>query len=212
MSEGQGAPSGASRKNVWYAGLLKQTLPWKNTEDFRRLADLNTRFMISLFGQGVKRIFLYSQHSYRHFGRLPLYPVLIQADGFPHPQLVAHSALACRMEGKTFRKMVPLKEDVFAFLFEGQNSSFAAILPKRNCLPFRLLSKSPSLKGYDLWGNPLAFPVRENRCVFYVEAPVPAEKLLKALHLEKCGSGETTAESSFPADEKGGRGTNGNES
>ncbi len=184
MSEGQGAPSGASRKNVWYAGLLKQTLPWKNTEDFRRLADLNTRFMISLFGQGVKRIFLYSQHSYRHFGRVPQYPVLIQADGYPHPQLVAHSALASRVEGKTFRRMVPLKEDVFAFLFEGEKCSFAAILPKRNCAAFLLSSRLPEVKGYDLWGNPLAFPVRENHCVFYVEAPVPAEKLLKALRVD----------------------------
>lgn len=190
MSEGQGAPSGASQKSVWYAGLLKQTLPWRNTEDFRRLADLNTRFMVSLFGQGVKRIFLYSQHSYRHFGRIPLYPVLIQADGFPHPQLVAHSALAGRMEGKTFRKMLPLQEDVFAYLFEGEDSSLAAVLPKRNCTPFRLYSESPLLKGYDLWGNPLVFPIRENRCVFYVEAPVPAEELLKALRVGNRKSGD----------------------
>lgn len=179
MSEGQGASFSVSGggSSLRYAGMYRHTVPWENREDFTRLADNNVRYVVSLLGAGVKRVFLYSAHCYKDLASAPSFLVLFNADGYPHPMLAAHSAMARRLENTQFRRVRQLADGLYLWLFQGEGRSAAVISRRSTAAGGAVNTRLPSVKAADLYGNPLAFPLRPKDTVIYLETPENVDKL-----------------------------------
>lgn len=151
MSEGQGTSSGSSGVGCRMSGLLRN-VPWpaETPEFYTSLADMTCRYILSLLAEGNRRVFLYSSHSYTSMARPPNFLVLLGADGYAHPELVAHAALARMIESKTF-------ENRFAFGRDGVAYSF--VCPGERAVAYSELSRDEIRdllkKGpvFDLYGN-----------------------------------------------------------
>lgn len=155
MSEGNGTRGGDVPLNFEgrddFAGMYKHTIPWKSTDDYTNSADMNCRFILSHLALGVKRIFLYSDHCYSHLLSAPTFPVLLAADGYPHPSLVAFSNMAWQLEDRRFVKCIPVGKKVWAYLFEGRGRVVAVISGERNGqFTFK---PDDSMEVIDLFGN-----------------------------------------------------------
>ncbi len=183
MSEGQGASGGSvsGDKSLRYAGMYKHTVPWENREDFSAIADRNVRYLLSMLGCGVRRIFLYSAHCYMDFASAPNFLVLFCADGSPHPMLAAHSAMARRLEGMKFVRRTALRKDLWAYLFSDGKRSVAVVSGRYTAKKTTVDCSLKGAKGSDLYGNPLTFPTEFNGTVFYVESPSAPDALGRSL-------------------------------
>ena len=109
------------------------------------------------------------------------FSVLEQTDGFPSPQLAAHSALARRIDGRRFREVFEAAPGVWCYLFESAGGTTAVIIPRRFAESVELNCGLREASGADLFGNPLALPMRSGDTLRYVEAPVSAEEMKKSL-------------------------------
>lgn len=183
MTEGQGAsqPTISGDVSLRYAGIYKATVPWKNEEDHRSLSDRNIRFLVSLQSLGVKRIFLYSSHTFDDLARAPQFLVLLQADGFPHPMLAAHSAYARRVEGKQFVKAFSPGPGLWIYLFRGEGKTLGVCAPRPEAAGKRFDCALPEVSGSDLYGNRLPLPAELPREVFYLETAATPEELEQAV-------------------------------
>ena len=183
-TEGQGCASG----NLGYPsepqiGLHFHSIPWLNRFDYIADADRQMRYLISNLAAWMKRIYLYSGKSGKYVGIMKpaAFSVLEQTDGFPSPQLAAHSALARRIDGRRFREVFEAAPGVWCYLFESAGGTTAVIIPRRFAESVELNCGLREASAADLFGNPLALPMRSGDTLRYVEAPVSAEEMKKSL-------------------------------
>jgi len=177
MSEGSPLSNGSSRGDA-LVGIYSRILPWENVERSERQADDVTRYTMSLLNCGVKRVFLYTAHGHQNLTRTA-FQLLLSGDGYAHPSLAALSAFAYLAEDAKFVKYVELQPGVFAALYQrADGSSFAAICGKRQARA-EITCKAPDAKAFDLYGNPISFPVQYKGLLEYVTSSVDAETLEK---------------------------------
>ena len=187
-TEGHGCTSG----NLGYPsepqlGLHLHSIPWINQFDFIADADRQMRYLISNLACGMKRIYLYSGNSGKYVGIIKpaAFCALEQTDGFPSPQLAAHSALARRIDGRTFREVFEPAPGVWCYLFESESGTTAVIIPRRSARNMELNCGLQGASASDLFGNPLSLPMRSGDTLRYMEAPVPAKMLKKSLSVQR---------------------------
>ena len=187
-TEGHGCTSG----NLGYPaepqlGLHLHSIPWINRFDFIADADRQMRYLISNLACGMKRIYLYSGNSGKYVGIMKpaAFCALEQTDGFPSPQLAAHSALARRIDGRTFREVFEPAPGVWCYLFESESGTTAVIIPRRSARDMELSCGLQGASASDLFGNPLSLPMRSGDTLRYMEAPVPAKMLKKSLSVQR---------------------------
>ncbi len=187
MSEGQGASLGSQTgdTSMRYVGLYRHTVPWENSEDYHSVSDRNVRYHLSLLANGVDKVYLYSAHCYFNLARVPYFLVMFNADGYPHPMLAAYSAMTQRLEGLRFKRLLQLADGVYAYIFDDGKRSTAVIAPRPGGQGVRVAGDLPELRAADLYGNPLALPAACTDRVFYLSAPVPADRLADSLRAEK---------------------------
>ena len=183
MSEGNGTRGGEVPLNSEgkddFAGLYKHTITWKSTDDYANAADMNCRFVLSHLALGVKRVFLYSDHCYSHLLSAPTFPVLLGADGYPHPSLAAFSNIAWLLEDRKFVKCIPVGEKVWAYLFEGRGTVVAVISGERNG---RFTFKpADGMELIDLFGNRITGQAGYKGHLLYVTSSLPLAKFEQVL-------------------------------
>ena len=160
MSEGQGTCSGSAGETGPKSGLLKASVPWpeEGAAEYTRVADQTVRYVISLLAEGNAKVFLYTAHSYDGLSRTPLFIVLLGADSFAHPALVAHAQLAQAVEGRRFLRKEPFGRNGMRYVFEGRGRTVAAYTELAEDEMLALAEKTALV---DLYGN----PVRPGTCV-----------------------------------------------
>lgn len=137
-----------------FSGIYHHTLPYKSEENVVDTSNRVARFLLTLLGSGVERMFLYSQGKTAHFGKETLrWAVNVMEDGYPHPSAAAHSALAYLLEDTRHVKTLEVADGVFAYLFEGSGRAVAALTTKPGHKAYRLPA-APGLQTLDLFGNP----------------------------------------------------------
>ena len=183
-TEGQGCASG----NLGYPehpqiGLNLHSIAWINQFDYVRDADKQVRYLVSCLANGMERVYLYSGKPWKYVGVMEpaAFSVLEQTDGFPSPQLVAFSALARRVDGRSFREVFPLAPDVWCYLFESDGGSTAVVIPKRFSKSVSVSCSLENVAAFDLFGNPIVLPALSGEHVWYLQAPVSSAVLKKAL-------------------------------
>lgn len=166
MSEGQGTTSGGNGAGCRMSGLMRN-VPWpaESREVYTRLADSTCRYVLSLIAEGNSRVFLYTSHSYLSLARPPSFLVLLGADGFAHPELVAHSAMARAVETKTFERRFDYgrKGVAFSFACPGERVVAYAGLEADE-----IAALSATARVYDLYGNPVTRDSIMPGCLVYV--------------------------------------------
>ena len=152
MSEGQGTSSGSSGVSSRMSGLLRASVPWpaESVENYTRVADMTCRYILSLLAEGNAKIYLYSSHAYEGLAKQPSFLVLLGADGFPHPALVAHAQLAQAVEGRRFVRRENAGAAGVKYVFEGRGATVAAYSELTRDEVLALAAKT-SLT--DLYGN-----------------------------------------------------------
>ena len=183
MSEGNANSDGVASSNIEdkddFAGFYNHTIPWKSANDYTEAADMNCRFVVSHLALGVKRVFLYSDHCYEKLLTPPYFPVLLGADGYPHPSLAAFSHMAWLLEDRKFVKCVPVGEKVWAYLFEGRGATVAVISGEKNGrFTFKPVE---GLELTDLFGNRVIGKSDYRGNLLYVTSSLPSSKLERIL-------------------------------
>ena len=179
MSEGSSLTSGSNPGNA-LVGIYSQILPWENEEPSARLADDVVRYTMSLLNIGVKRVFLYTAHGHQNLTKTS-FQLLLSGDGYPHTSLAALSAFAYLAEDAKFVKYAELQPDVYAALYQrADGSAFAVICGKRQARA-EITCTAPAAKAFDLYGNPLSFPVKYEGLLEYVTTEADVETLEKTL-------------------------------
>ena len=187
MSEGQGAASEASAcdTSLYYAGIYKYAVPWKNDEDYTALADKNCRFVVSLLAKNIKRVFLYSTHCYCNLSRPASFLALLGGDGYPHPMLAANAAMTLRLENKKFVERRDLKDGLSVYIFSDGSNSAAVIFGRSGIAKSMVTSSAKNAVGADIYGNPLPLPAVYGEALIYLEAPVSADEFSRSLSVVK---------------------------
>lgn len=179
MSEGQGACEGDRGNGMLNTGMYRHCLPWDADEDGVLIADRTCRFLVSHLALRVKRVFTYTAHSYQDLALPSNFLALVCADGFPHPALAAHAALALRLEDRPFAASAPLGDGGIAYAFAGRGRTVAVIAGRRSATV--RIPASPRWTVADLFGNPLPAPADYAGTLLYVESDLPADRLLAGL-------------------------------
>ena len=179
MSEGS-AGSASVEETEPRIGLYRHSITWHSTEEYHRTADATIRFLLSHLSFGVKRVFLYTSHSYRDLGRGSGLQIMLGADGFPHPTLVAMSAFARRVEDRKFIRYQKLADEVYAALFSDGKRTTAVITGSPIQHARILFRGSFPVQIADLYGNPLSRAEYRGR-VLYFHAECPPDVLGNAL-------------------------------
>ncbi len=178
-SEGNPTRGGAIPTNLTgcdsFTGLYKHTIPWTSKDDNPLFADMSCRFVISHLVLGVKRIFLYSDHCYSTLLNAPSFPVLLAADGSPHPALAAFSNMAYLLEDMKFVKRVEVGKKVWAYVFEGRGVSLAVVSGEKN--GEYLFKRASGVEAVDLFGNPVEGDAKYSGRIFYLKSALPPAKL-----------------------------------
>ncbi|MBI4976647.1 MAG: hypothetical protein HZC28_04150 [Spirochaetes bacterium] len=149
MSEGSCYTSDTSQMRLDF-GLYKNSLPFTNNDRYIDAADTLCKYMLALKSYGVKRWFLYSMHCFN--GDINACSILVMPDGQLHPAGVAHAAFADLIEGREYRKTIPLAEKTYAFLFEGRGKTVAVISGNKGCAA-RTFRVPAHAKAVDIYGN-----------------------------------------------------------
>ena len=154
MSEGQGTSSGSSGVSCRMSGLFKSSVPWpaESVGTYTRMADMTCRYILSLLAEGNAKVYLYSSHAYEGLAKMPSFLVLLGADGFPHPALVAHARLAQAVEGRRFVRREPFGAAGVRYVFEGRGATVSAYSELSRDEVLDLAARQPLT---DLYGNPV---------------------------------------------------------
>ncbi len=154
MSEGQGTSSGSSGVSSRMSGLLKASVPWpaESVENYTRIADMTCRYILSLLAEGNAKVYLYSSHAYEGLAKMPSFLVLLGADGFPHPALVAHAQLAQAVEGRRFVRRENAGAAGVRYVFEGRGGTVSAY---SELTRDEVLARAAQEPLTDLYGNPV---------------------------------------------------------
>lgn len=136
------------------AGFYKHTLPYSDGEDVIDTSDRLCRFVVSLLGQGVQKVFLYSMHTHSYFGPKSEWRTLVTEEGYLHPCAAAHSAMAWQLEDTRCVRRAELAEGVAGYFFEGKERS-VAVLSRRPGGAALVLPVGKGIEVTDLFGNPV---------------------------------------------------------
>ena len=168
MSEGQGTSSGSSGVASRMSGLLKASVPWpaEDVAVYSRSADMTCRYILSLLAEGNAKIFLYSAHSYDGLAKQPNFLVLVGADGFAHPALVAHAQLAQMVEGRRFTAKENAGRAGVKYVFEGRGGRISVYSDLERDEVLALAAKGPVK---DLYGNPVTAETLIPGTIVYAE-------------------------------------------
>ena len=147
---------GSSVTHLMNNGLYLHTLPYRSKDSVIHSSDRLARYLLSLLANGVEKLFLYSMHSHNSFytPEPRQWGVLTTDEGYLHPCGAAHSAFAWHIEGTSFVKRIDLNEEVFAYLFQGEQRSVAVISGRPGSEPLAI-SHAEGITATDLFGNPL---------------------------------------------------------
>ncbi len=182
MSEGQSGYATADEGDP-RTGMYKHTIPWRSGENYHRIAEAEIRFLLSHLTFGVKRVFLYTSHAYSNLAQGSQLQIMLGADGFPHPGLVAMSAFARRIEGKKFIRWQKLADGVFAALFSDGKQTVAVLTGKPEKKAEILCTGTFPHRFADLYGNPLPRLSYRGE-LLYLTADCPPELLRTHLRAE----------------------------
>ena len=168
MSEGQGTSSGSSGVASRMSGLLKTSVPWpaEDVAVYSRSADMTCRYILSLRAEDNAKIFLYSAHSYDGLAKQPNFLVLVGADGFAHPALVAHAQLAQMVEGRRFTAKENAGRAGVKYVFEGRGGRISVYSDLERDEVLALAAKGPVK---DLYGNPVTAETLIPGTIVYAE-------------------------------------------
>ncbi len=161
------------------AGLYRNTIPWVSHDNNLKLCDTTSRYIASHLALGVNRIFLYSDHCYHYMMRPPSFPVLLGADGYPHPMLSAFSNLAWLLEDRVFVKRIRVGDKVWAYIFSGRGARVAIISGTPDGV--YVVPKNLQEDVLDLFGNPIAGKALYKGRLIYVVSNLPIDFLEKSL-------------------------------
>jgi hypothetical protein len=138
-------------------GFYHHTLTYEDDENVMKTVNRTCRFVLSLLGQGVQKVFLYSMHCHYFFtqGR-SAYRSLVTDEGYLHPVASAFSTLAWHLEDTRHQKTVQVAPGVYAYCFTGPRGKVAVLSrdPKRH--DDYLLPNSDQYEIRDLFGNPVS--------------------------------------------------------
>jgi hypothetical protein len=174
MTEGSPVP------DKLFSGIYRHTLPYKNEENVVDTANRVARYMLTLLGGDVERMFLYSYGNYRYFGNeTQRWAVNVMEDGYPHPSIAAHSTFCWLIEDTRHTKTLQLAEGVYAYLFEGQGRGVAVLSTAPKFAAYTP-PQATGIQTLNLFGNPrAATPLDENLVYLVAQGPVAnLEKLL----------------------------------
>ena len=139
---------------------------------------------IKLYLQPIVRILTGNLCTYEGLARQPNFLALLQADGYPSPQLVAHAAMARLLEDKKFTARRGFGDQVYAYCFSDGRTSTVVAIPRKTASGWLLRSRLPGVARTDLWGNPYAAGATSGRVLYYLTGDFPAEELLDSLSLD----------------------------
>ncbi|MGN0852028.1 MAG: hypothetical protein ACI4Q3_01480 [Kiritimatiellia bacterium] len=154
MSEGQGTSSGSSGVGCRMSGLLRE-VPWpaEPVRLYTGIANATCRYILSLLAEGNAKVFLYTSHAYMSLARPPNFLVLLGADGFAHPALVAHAQLARAVEGRRFVRKEPVGADGVVYVFGDADETVRVYSELSRDEVLALAAKGPVT---DVYGNAVA--------------------------------------------------------
>lgn len=180
LSEGQ-ADSAAVRSTIPRVGLYRHSVTWENTENFRQNAEQEVRYLLSHLTFGVKRVFLYSAHCYSGLHRGTNLQIMLGADGYPHPGLVAMAVFARHVEMLRFHSCRKLAEGFYAAVFsDGQRT--VGVLTGQPSGKAEFICTIPHTTT-DLFGNRAKDSWRGS--LLYLSADCPPETFLSSLKSTK---------------------------
>jgi hypothetical protein len=139
------------------SGFYNYTIPYKSLENVIDTSDCLCRHVISLLGQGVDKVFLYSMHSHSYFPDNSLIQcrALVTEEGALHPSADAYSTMAWYLEDTKFVRQLTLADGVYAYLFDDKDRSVAVLSAKYNHAEFKI-PQGDDIHASDLFGNPIA--------------------------------------------------------
>lgn len=131
--------SGKLPRPVWFTegsplvepcdGFYRTIPPGASPAEIFDTGDRIVRFVTSLLGCGVEKIFLYSMGLHNGYGTLNPHRLLITAAGELHPSAAAYANLTSLLEGKRFVRRVTVGNRVYASIFSDGTKSTAVLLP-----------------------------------------------------------------------------------
>ncbi|NLG15213.1 MAG: hypothetical protein GX561_13545 [Lentisphaerae bacterium] len=180
MSEGQ-AGSASTRETEPRAGMYKNTITWQSIERPTTIANSNMRYILSYLASGIKKIYLYTAHGYTDFSRGTDLQIILSADGSPHPVLVAHAALAYRLEDMKFIQYHKLGDtNVYAMIFSDGTRSVAAI-SSEGMLKATINVNHKAATCSDIYGNTIPNAFDYDGTISYVQANCKPDELKNAI-------------------------------
>lgn len=183
MSEGSPTNTGSDGGRP-IQGIYKNVLPWENHENVHDRADRVVRFLTAYKSCQIKRVFLYTAHGHTNLTKSS-FLLLVCADGYPHPMLAALSAFAQNAEDSKFLEYHKIGHDLYAAVFEKkEGTGFVEITGKRSG-DYLIDCSDKSVRATDLYGNPLAFPVKYQGYVLYLTGKSNSKKIAESLKVRK---------------------------
>jgi hypothetical protein len=180
FTEGQVLSEGTSHKMSDMTGMYHHTITWKSADDFTTKSDRMCRLTLSLLSmKNLKRVFLYSTHTYVDICAKPYLLTLLSSDGYPHPSLAAFANFTWQLEGGKFVKTVTLKKGVYAYIF-GNTDETVAVISGNAGIKYRLLAVKEAAVS-DLFGNPVRGTAEYKGKLIFIRAPLSPEALEKQL-------------------------------
>jgi hypothetical protein len=155
-------------------GMYRYTLATPNVEDNSAVADKLCRYVVSLLGQGVEKVFLYSMAT-----EGSIWAVLVNFDGSLHPSGAAHSNMAWELEDTKFSKRIEVAPNVFAYLFSGKGRAVAVLAPREQTN--YTLPNNAKFTISDLWGNAPPTGSKLGTTLNYISFTGSVDTLQKAL-------------------------------
>ena len=157
MSEGQGVSTGSGGVTGRMTGLYRTIFAFgpESLESCASMADQTCRYNLDLLSEGVSRIFVYTTHSYETMAVKPKFQSFFGADGYPHPELVAHAHMARLIEDRAFVDKTAYGEHAVRLRFRGKDGTEVAAYTELSRQEAAELVRRHPDACTDLWGNPL---------------------------------------------------------
>jgi len=125
-------------------------VPYAEEEDVIDTADRTVRFVVAALARGVRKVFMYSEHSHMWFGVGSNWRALVTEEGYLHPSAAAYSAMAWLLEDEKIVKIESPAAGVTSVVFRGTARTVTVLSPLPKHADYALPSGA-----YDLFGNPL---------------------------------------------------------
>jgi hypothetical protein len=136
-----------------FSGMYKFANPEGSTDDPLDVSDRLARYILSARSLGVKKVFLYSMHTYGWFDNSNDYRTLVNEDGFAHPSASAVANLAWLLDGLEPVSRGDVLPGLTAYVFSGPSRTMVALCPHGGSAKLRLPKGAVAC---DVFGNGLS--------------------------------------------------------